>query len=671
MKKQFFILIILSGLVLFCSSVFPAEIKKDRTLSPYFFIKNGDSSVDFLPLQSTDVKVNISGVIAEVIVTQQYKNNGTRAINARYIFPASTQAAVFGMKMIIGKKIIKAKIMERKKAKSTFEKAKKMGKSASLLQKHRPNVFSMDVANIMPGDNILVKLSYTELLVPKDNNYQFVFPTVVGPRYSNTSVNPASDTEKWISNPYFKKNNPGYDTNEETQSEQMRFNISTSIATSIPIQELTSPTHIIDINWKSESQAEISLLEKSKTVSDRDYILKYRLAGEEILSGLMLQEGEKENFFLLMVQPPKQIIKENIPPREYIFVVDVSGSMYGFPLNISKNLLKNLIKNLRSIDKFNVLLFAGSSTLLSQQSIPANPENITKAIDFINRRQGGGGTELLRAIKRSINLPHEENSSRSIIIVTDGYVSFEEDVFGYIRSNLNKTNVFAFGIGSSVNRYLIEGIAKAGYGEPFIITKPSFADRQAEKFRKYINSPILTNISIDYDSFETYNIEPSSISDLFAKRPIIVFGKWKGKCSGTIKIKGTNSEGLYEKTIDISKMNISRKHPSLKYLWARARLSNLSDYNFFPPDVDRKKEIISLGLKYNLLTKHTSFVAVYEKIRNKTGDSSDVKQPLHLPEGVSNKAIGNSISKTPEPELLLLLVMFLFFYIRYSVYKKK
>lgn len=670
MKKQFLILI-LFGLIFMGSSVFSAEIKKNKTLAPYFFIKNGDPAIDFLPLKSTNVEVNISGVIAEVIITQQYKNKGTRAINARYIFPASTQAAVFGMKMIIGDKIIKAKIMEKKKAKVTFEKAKKIGKSASLLQQQRPNVFSMDVANIMPGDNILVKLSYTELLIPQNNKYEFIFPTLVGPRYSNISEKSALENERWISNPYLKKKKDSVSENSsESKSEQMIFNIITRINTSIPIKELTSPSHKIDINWQNQSQAEISLINKKETSPDRDYIIKYCLAGDKILSGLMLHKGKKENFFLLMIQPPKQIKTDNIPPREYIFVVDVSGSMSGFPLDISKELLNNLVKNLRQIDTFNVLLFAGSSRLLSSQSINATPGNISKAIDFINKPQGGGGTELLRAIKRAIKLPHGENSSRSIVVVTDGYVSFEKNIFYYIRNNLNRTNIFAFGIGSSVNRYLIEGIAKAGYGEPFIITKPFFAKKQAEIFRKYINSPILTNISIEYDSFSSYEIEPSSIQDLFANRPVIVFGKWKGDSEGNIIIKGSNGEGLYEKNFDISKIKISKSNASLKYLWARTRLSNLSDYNF-SPNSDRKEEITSLGLKYNLLTKYTSFVAVYEKIRNKTGDSTNVKQPLPLPEGVSNKAISNPISKTPEPELYLILGMFLLFLLLYSVYKKK
>ncbi len=157
----------------------------DKTLSPYFFVKSDDPAVDQLPLQSTSAIVNISGVIADVEVTQGYKNEGERPLEAIYIFPASTRAAIYGMKMIIGERTINAIVRTRDKARHEYELAKQQGKSASLLEQQRPNVFQINVANIMPGDVVRVELSYTELLVPADRVYEFVYPTVVGPRYSN------------------------------------------------------------------------------------------------------------------------------------------------------------------------------------------------------------------------------------------------------------------------------------------------------------------------------------------------------------------------------------------------------------------------------------------------------------------------------------------------------
>ena len=179
----------------------PAE-SEDRTLSPYFFVKSDNPQVDQLPLKSTSARVHIAGVIADVLVTQVYKNEGREPLEAVYVFPASTRAAVYGMKMTIGKRVIEARIKKRDEARREYEQARDQGKTASLLEQQRPNVFQMNVANILPGDEIKVELKYTELLVPTDRVYEFVYPTVVGPRYSNQPEATASASEHWVKNPY-------------------------------------------------------------------------------------------------------------------------------------------------------------------------------------------------------------------------------------------------------------------------------------------------------------------------------------------------------------------------------------------------------------------------------------------------------------------------------------
>ena len=400
----------------------------DKTLSPYFFVKSDDPLIDQLPLKATSALVNISGVIADVTVTQVYKNEGMKAIEAIYIFPASTRAAVYGMKMVIGKRVIEAKIKKRDEARRDYEQARDQGKSASLLEQQRPNVFQMNVANIMPGDEIKVELKYTELLIPTDRVYEFAYPTVVGPRYSNTKEATASPSDKWVKNPYL----------HEGEKPTYSFDIAVNIAAGMPIKELTSTSHKVNTTYTSPSSAKVILDKSDKSGGNRDYILRYRLAGDKIQSGLLLFQGEKENFFLLMMQPPKKVTNAQIPGREYIFIVDVSGSMHGFPLEISKKLLRNLIGNLRPSDTFNVLLFSGGSTLMSEESLPATSENIDKAINVIDRQKGGGGTELLPALKRALSLKRADGFSRSVVIATDGYVSVEEEAFDFIRNHLGR-----------------------------------------------------------------------------------------------------------------------------------------------------------------------------------------------------------------------------------------
>jgi Ca-activated chloride channel family protein len=638
----------LLGLVVYIASAISAtdvhaETGNNRTLSPYFLIDNGDPAVDRFPLKETNVEVSISGVIADVSVKQTYANDGIRPISVRYIFPASTRAAVHGMKMTIGNQVITAKIKEREAAQKQFDQAKKEGKSASLLKQQRPNVFSMNVANVMPGDTIDIELRYTELLVPTDGTYEFVYPTVVGPRYSTQPEANAPESDQWIKSPYLP----------EGSEPNTKFNITAKVSTGLALQEIATPSHETEIFSQGDSVVTVALKDAETFSGNRDFILNFRLAGQEIRSGLMLFEDKDEKFFLLMVQPPERIQLKDIPPREFIFVVDVSGSMHGFPLNIAKKLVKDLIGNLRQTDKFNVILFSGGSRLMAPQSLPATDVNIRRAIEIIEQQQGGGGTELLAAVRRGFTLPRDKAYSRTMLIITDGYIGIEKEVFEEIQNNLHQTNVFAFGIGSSVNRYLIEGIAKAGQGEPFVVTDPSEAQAAAEKFREYIQAPVLTNIGVSYAGFDAYDIEPVGIHDLFADRPVIIFGKWRGAARGLIKVSGTSGKGEYAQTFYVAEARSLETNSALRYLWARTRIGRLSDFSSNGEPAN-KDEIVRLGLTYNLLTAHTSFIAVSE-VRRNPGDSKDVDQPLPLPLHVSNLAVSGV--SVPEPELALLLAM--------------
>ncbi len=631
---------------------------KDKSLSPYFFMEDGDPTIDHLPLKSTDVQVNIAGVIANVTVTQKYGNEGNRAINGSYIFPASTKAAVHGMTLKIGDEIIKAKIMKKEVAKEEFKAAQKAGKSASLLIEHRPNVFSMKVANIMPGDELEVVLEYTELIEPRDGAYDFIFPTVVGPRYSKQTDGEARDHEKWLQNPYLPKS--GEEEKGTTHKNRSLFNIDVHLAATMALQEAKSLSHQVLINYQNKQVADISLANGRSYEGDRDYILKYRLAGKKIQSGLMFYEHDEEKYFLMMMEPPERTAAVDIVPREYVFLLDVSGSMDGFPLNTAKKLLIKLTAGLGALDRFNMLFFAGGSKVLSPVSLEASSENISMAVQAIENQRGGGGTEFVRALRKGIALPQTEGVSRVIVVITDGYISFEKEAFDLIRENLNHANVFAFGVGSSVNRYLVEGIAKAGMGAEFVATGPKETDEVADRFHDYISSPVLTNIEIKFHGFDTYAIEPIKAADIFASRPIIVHGKYRGKLAGEIVVSGKSGRGEYEDRIQVADNAPDNANSALRYLWARKKIARLSDYNS-SKDTDTKTQIATLGLSYNLLTTETSFIAVSERIRNPGGQADNIKHPLPLPKHVSNLAIGGH--SVPEPGFHLLLASLIFVFI--------
>ncbi|MCG2712542.1 MAG: VWA domain-containing protein [Candidatus Omnitrophica bacterium] len=636
MKKVIVVLILIVGMVSFCGQSISYAYKEyrdmeiervegDNNLSPYFYIPSTDA-IDSLPLLKTDAKVNIAGVIADVELTQVYKNQGEKTIEAVYVFPMGMKSAIHAMRMKVADRITEANIEEKQAAQQIYEQAKNQGKTASLLQQERPNVFQMKAANIMPGDVVEVTVEYTELLVPQKGIYEFVYPTVVGPRYAGETQDEEKKNNKWINTPYHNENeNPKYS-----------LYLTVKVNAGIPISDIWVKSHDVKI-IKDNSNAEILLHPRETQAGNRDFILRYTLKGKEIQTGLLLYPTSDENYFLLMAQPPERVVLNDLPAREYTFIVDVSGSMHGFPLDVSKTLIKKILSNLRTKDYFNIMFFSGGSNVLSEYPLQATEQNISSAISMLESQQGGGGTNILAALNKILALEKKEGLSRTVVIATDGYVSVEKQTFDLIRKNLNTANVFTFGIGSSVNRYLLEGMARAGSGEPFIVINKDETEKEANKFFEYVRAPLLTDIEIKSQGFEMYDVEPVNVPDLFAQKPLIIFGKYKTAC-GKIIISGKTAQGNYETKIKVGKAYENNENSALRYLWAREKIARLSDYG--QAGVDVKQQVTELGLKYSLMSEYTSFIAVDKVIRD-TGEVVTVKQPLALPQGVSNYAVGD------------------------------
>lgn len=620
----------------------------ERSLSPYFAVLNPDAAVDALPLKATDVRVRVLGVIAEVVVTQQYRNEGTIPLEARYVFPASKQAAVHSMNVRIGDRLITAQIREKQAARTEYTAAKREGRTAALLEQHRGNVFQMHVGNILPGDDIRVELSYTEFLSPEDGVYRFVYPTVVGPRYNGAPGTESRRPESWIHAPYLRQHVPP----------STRFSLAVDMQSPVPVGSITSPSHLLKVSGERTREARVELAAGGEPLDNRDFVLEYRLEGDAIQSGVLLSEGPGENFFLAMVQPPASVPPAEILPREYVFVVDVSGSMSGFPLDTARALMGDLLTRLRPSDTFNVLLFAGDNAVLAPRSIPATRDNVEQALAVLGSLSGGGGTELLPALRRALAMPADRDRSRVFVVITDGYVSVESEAYELVRRNLSRANLFAFGIGSSVNRELIEGLARAGRGEPFVVLEPVYAQEQARRFREMIESPLMNRISVRFEGLDAYDVTPAQVPDLFARRPVVVFGKWRGEARGAVVVEGMTPTGPRRDRLSVDDGSPSPGAGALRYLWARHRIAELSDQEKLTGGGEEREAILGLGLKYNLLTQYTSFIAVDRIVRVANPDATrSVDQPLPLPKGVSELAVPNSVVPgTPEPAMWALLM---------------
>lgn len=628
----------------FLSAASPAA--GESPSAPYFqIVGNSDELAnEQLPLKSSVAKVSIDGTIARVRLTQRYANSGSVPIEAIYVFPASTRAAVHGMTLTTGGRVIAARVKESVKAKAEYQTAKAEKKTAALLEEHRPNVFQMSVANLLPGDVIDVEIEWTETIPAVDSTYEFVFPTVVGPRYTGGSA--AAKGETWTANPHLL---PGT-RNPST------FSLEATLSTTLALAEVTCPSHPVAVDFKAKDRALVRISSKSgEENANRDFILRWKLGNQQVDAGLLLHRGPSTNHFLLQIAPPPRVTLDQIPPRDYVIVLDVSGSMAGFPLDTAKDLLKNLVRGLRSDDTFNVVRFASDSGVLSEAPLPASAANIELASQFIDSQTSRGGTELEAALQRSLALPGGENRSRSILLITDGYVSADAETADLIRQNIGAANLFTFGIGSAVNRELLESVARAGGGEPVIVTTGQEAGPAAAKFREMVANPVLAKVRIWAEGVSVGSLTPDPHPDVFAARPLVVTGTWTGEPKGRIIVRGIGGNGApFEKSIDLAEAAAATglDHPALPVLWARERVRRLTDG--VKRDEETVREITSLGLSYSLLTPYTSFLAVDETPRDFSGVAQAVKQPLPLPQGVSASAVGGAPSivknaSVPEP----------------------
>ncbi len=573
----------------------------EETESPYFAITCNDTSVVDFPLISTNVEATISGVIANVDMEQVYVNTGDSVLDATYVFPMSTNAAVYSMKMVIGKRVINAVIKRKEEAQAIYDAADSSGYTAALLEQERSNVFKMSIANIQAGDTLMVSMTYTELIEPEKGVYQFVLPSIVGPRYS-------TDGESWVTKSH----------NDSLAVSATVLNIDLTINAGMPV---TASCSSHDVTFTNEGEKSYCSLE---TNPGKDFIVNYTLYGNEIETGLLLYEGEDENFFLSIIQPPDPEVDYVSPSREYVFIMDVSGSMSGDPIETSKDLIVDLLNDLNSTDKFNIVFFAGGSSVLSENSLAVTTFTIKKATEMIEEMDAGGGTNLLPAMKTALDMEGTANYARTFVIMTDGYVTVEKEAYDLIRNNLGDANFFSFGIGSSVNREIIEGIAYVGCGESFVVTDTDEADSISDTFKEYIESPALTNIEATFSGINAYDIEPLSIPDVFAERPIIIYGKYDNASAGSITVSGDYNTSTVSSTLDFADYSAdSDENIALKYLWARRRIKLMSDYGIASNEDDTlsiEEEITQLGLKYSLITNYTSFVAVDSS--SITGDNS-------------------------------------------------
>ncbi len=596
------------------------------------------------PLKHTEVKAEISGFISRVVVTQQFENPFQEKIEAVYTFPLPQRAAVDDMTMMVGDRTVRGKILPREEAQAVYDAAKSSGKVASLLDQERPNIFTQSVANILPGEQVKITISYVETLKYENGAYEFVFPMVVGPRYvpGNPKVEQsgngfAPDTDKVPDGSRItpKLAPPGMRSGHD-------ISLEVALDAGLIVDNLDSKTHLIDIQRPDARSARLRLKESS-TIPNKDFVLRYDIAGRAIQDALLTHRSGKGGFFTMILQPPERITAADVTPKELVFVLDTSGSMMGFPIEKAKETMKLALDSLYPSDTFNLITFSGDTRILFPQPVPATSENLRKAQAFLSSRSGSGGTEMMKAIKAALEPSDDQSHVRIVCFMTDGYVGNDMEIIAEVQKHQN-ARVFSFGIGSSVNRFLLDKMAEVGRGEVEYVSLSDDGSAAARRFHERVRNPLLTDISIDWNGLPVADVYPERIPDLFGAKPVILTGRFTAAGRGTIRLKGKMAGNDFVREIPVELPETMASHDVLASLWARERIDSLMDQDYsgaqsgnMRPEL--KNTITQLGIEYRLMTQFTSFVAVEEMIVTDGGQPRRIDVPVEVPEGVNPGAV--------------------------------
>jgi Ca-activated chloride channel family protein len=598
------------------------------------------------PLKHTDVKAEISGFLSRVILTQEFENPFKEKIEAVYTFPLPQNAAVDDMTMIVGDRTVRGKILRREEAQAVYEAAKAGGQVASLLDQERPNIFTQSVANILPGDQIRITISYVEKLKYSGGAYEFMFPMVVAPRYV-PGTSPANQQE---GNGFAPGTNQVPDASRITPRpvpEGMRaghdVSLDITLDAGVAIDGLESKTHPIAIERTDERRAHVRL-KNSATIPNKDFVLRYDVAGSAIQDALLTHRSTMQGgFFTMILQPPERVTAEDVMPKELVFVVDTSGSMSGFPIEKAKETMKLALDNLYPTDTFNLITFAGDTHILFPQPVAANVENLKKAQAFLDSRSGSGGTEMMKAIKAALDPSDAQGHVRIVCFLTDGEVGNDMEIISEVQKHPN-ARVFAFGIGSSVNRFLLDKVAEYGRGEVEYVALNDDGSAAARRFHERVRSPLLTDISIEWNGLPVADVYPQRIPDLFSAKPVILSGRYTAGAHGIVRLKAKMAGNDFVREIPVDFPEVESQHDVLASLWARDRIDDLmgQDYaglqhaNMRP---ELKETITQIGLEYRLMTQFTSFVAVEEMVVTDGGQPRRIDVPVEVPEGMNRAAV--------------------------------
>ena len=597
------------------------------------------------PAVETDVRIDVTGVVARTTVSQRFQNPTGRWMEGIYVFPLPEDAAVDTLTMKLGDKVIAGVIAEREQAKKTYTEAKSEGRAASLIEQERPNMFTASVANIPPGDAISISIEYQEKLTWRDGGFGLRMPLVVGPRYipplrplTVVGGGPSLVTDPV---PDAGRITPPLRHPDEGLANPVR--IAVSLNAGMALTDIRSASHKILVQDHDADRGDGPItvtLAAGPVPADRDFVLDWKPAAEAMPKAVMFEQvGETDRHVLMMVMPPATAADriEGLP-REVVFILDTSGSMHGDSIAQAKAAMKFALERLRPEDRFNLIRFNNTYSKLYPEAQQATPDRIQQALGYLAALEAEGGTEMLPALKAALDRKSDPSRLRQVIFLTDGAIGNETELFRHIASRRGDSRLFPIGMGSAPNGHFMTRAARIGRGTyTFIGDLGQASPKMADLFRK-LERPAITDLAVRYPGGVEAEAYPDVLPDLYHGEPLVLTAKLPLQPAGDVEIGGRIAG---ERWSTLVSLNAVPANAGIGKLWARDKIAALNESRAFGEDPDQVRTAVTeVALAYGLVTKHTSMVAVdVTPIRptNVPVDSADV--PLNLPDGWSYDAL--------------------------------
>lgn len=594
-----------------------------------------------LPLRHTAVEADLAGYIASVQVVQHFQNPSTQKIEAIYVFPLPENAAVTDFMMTLGDRRIRGIIRERGEAERIYGDARAQGHVASLLAQERPNIFTQAVANLEPGRALDITLRYFHTLAADDGWYEFVFPMVVGPRFNPASIDDGiGAVGRGAQGLSGQKREVTYLAPSERSGHDIALRV--KIDGGMPIEEVLCPSHRTVVEREAPERVGVTLA-TDDTIPNKDFVLRYRLAGDRIKSSLLTHRDARGGYFTLMLHPPADQRGLSRSPLELVFVLDCSGSMSGEPLTQAKAAIRHGLQRLQAGDTFQIINFSERSSALGPHPVEAEPANIRRGLAYLDTLNSDGPTQMIEGIKAALQFRHDPGRLRFVCFLTDGYIGNERQILTAVENQLGASRLFSFGVGSSPNRFLLDGLARLGRGAVTYVGLRDDAGAVMNAFFDRIQHPALTDLRIDWGGMAVSEVYPSRLPDLFVGRPIIVTGRFDGTPTGP-RVLGVAAGRQFAISVAPPGQESSPSHPALPAVWARMKIASWSDPLRDGDGALAAETVRKLALDYNLVSAFTAFVAVDAAHRTPGEPGVAVPVAVPVPEGVSSKRTVKSLN---------------------------